>query len=272
MINPRKYFMSKGTRPRKALGQNFVLDPSVLERICELAELGPDDEVIEIGPGLGALTERLAGVAGRVVAIEKDPELAEVVARGLADFPNTEVRTADALKVGLADLYAGRRLKLVANLPYNIASQVIIRAVEERHLLALAVLMVQREVGERIAAAPGGKDYGVLSVLTQAFMEVTPGPRVPPGAFWPRPDVDSMVIKLTPLPEPVAEIADEGLFRKVVKAAFSTRRKTLLNSLAGSFGREGSAGMLKAAGIDPRRRAETLTPGEFAALAAAAAG
>lgn len=262
-LHPKGFFSSKGLKPKKRLGQNFLIDESVLTRIGEIAELNPEDEVIEIGPGLGALTRFLGKRVARVVALEKDGELAAHLKEAMADIEIVEIVEADGLKTDFRGLYNGRKLKLISNLPYNISSQVVFKATEERDVISMAVLMVQKEVGERIAAEPGGKQYGIISVLTQAYMDVSVELSVPPAAFWPAPEVDSVVIKLSPLTHPRIYGIDEALFKRVVKTGFATRRKTILNNLASIIEKPRAEQVLFNARIESRRRAETLSIEEF---------
>ncbi|HML95027.1 MAG TPA: 16S rRNA (adenine(1518)-N(6)/adenine(1519)-N(6))-dimethyltransferase RsmA [Thermodesulfobacteriota bacterium] len=265
-FKPRDYFSAENARPSKSLGQNFITDKRVIERIVSAAGITPDDEVLEIGPGLGALTFALACKAARVVAVEKDARLAERLRALLPEWPNVELVCADALDVDFGALYKGRRLKVAANLPYSVSSPILIRLLRDRALFSTLVLMLQLEVGERISSPPGGKEYGSLSVLVQTYFDVKLLFRVSPSSFWPAPRVDSVVLKLTPLPEPRVPVADEAAYERILRAAFSSRRKMLGNSL-GSALRKGAADrILAAAGIDRTRRAETLSVEEFGAI------
>lgn len=225
--------------------------------------------MLEIGPGEGALTVELARRAGRVTALEVDPELAERLRRRL---PGVEVVEADArtwdyggLRVG-----AGGRVLVVANLPYSVGKPILMALIGARTAIQEMALMLQREVADRVAAPPGDKTYGSLSVLTQLYCDVRIALRVPPGAFRPPPKVASAVIHLRVLPEPRVALADPRRFREVVRGAFAQRRKTLANALAAGLAMpvEKVRGAAEAAGIDPGRRAETLTISEFAALTA----
>jgi len=273
----RKY----GIAARKSLGQNFLIDGNILRIVADAAELGPEDGVLEIGPGLGALTERLAERAGRVVAVEIDRRLLPVLEEALAPYPNVEIVHGDVLKLDLRALirerFAGaRRVAVAANLPYYITTPILMKLLEERLPLSVIVVMVQREVADRLKAAPGGKDYGSLSVAAQYFTEPEWIAAVPRTVFLPPPNVESAVLRLRVRGRPAVETSDEPLFFEIVRAAFAQRRKTLLNNLqrlpaAQPLGKDGVRRWIEAAGVSPDRRGETLTLPEFAALADALA-
>lgn len=266
-FDPREFFRGEKAFPRKSLGQNFIKDPRVIERIIEAAGLSGDDRVLEIGPGMGALTLALAGKAGKVTAIEKDERVIEPLRNLLESCPNTEVVRADCLKLDFRDFYSGKKLKVVSNLPYSISTPVLIKLLRDRDIFSSLVLMLQLEVGQRITALPGGRQYGSLSVLIQTYMDVKILFRVPPAAFWPKPKVDSVVLEFVPLPRPRVPLTDERIHERVLRAAFSSRRKMLGNSLRSLLSREAAESVLAACGIDRSRRAETLTIEEFALLA-----
>jgi 16S rRNA (adenine1518-N6/adenine1519-N6)-dimethyltransferase len=254
---------------RRALGQHFLRDPGVARAIVDLVAPTASDLVVEIGPGEGALTAELARRAGRVIALEVDRALVA----GLAlRFPGVEVLEADARAWDYRELAApaGGRVLVVGNLPYSVGKPILTALIRARTAIYEMALMLQREVAERVAAPPGGKTYGSLSILTQLYCDVRVALRVPPGAFRPPPQVESAVLHLRVLPAPRVPLADERRFHSIVRAAFGQRRKTLANALAAGLGiPPGSArGAAEAAGIDARRRAETLTIPEFAALAA----
>ncbi len=257
-----------GLEARKSLGQNFLV-PGAAERIARIAQLGKDDWVVEIGPGLGALTDELCERAARVIAIDLDEKMIGVLRRELATRENLELVHADALKTDFAPLAgrAGRKLRLVGNLPYYISSPLIRHAIAQRAHLVDATFTLQKEVAERIAAKPGSKTYGALSVLVQLFCDASVEAKLAPGSFHPRPGVDSAVLRLVFLPVPRAEV-DFAKFERVVFASFEHRRKTILNSMRDA-GVDGAADALARAGIDPKRRAETLSVPEFAKLTAA---
>lgn len=253
---------------RRALGQHFLRDPAIARAIVDLVAPTPADLVVEIGPGQGALTGELVRRAGRVLALEVDRTLLE---RLRVTFPTLELLQADARAWDWSSLArpGGGRALVLGNLPYSVGTTILTALVRARRAIDLMVVMLQREVAERVAAAPGSKTYGSLSVHVQLHWRVELALRVPPGAFRPPPKVESAVLRLTPLPGPRVDLADEGRFEAVVRAAFAQRRKTLANALAAGLGlpvgatREAAA----SAGVDPGRRAETLNIDEFAEVA-----
>lgn len=275
----RKIIQAHGFKVRKALGQNFLMDANIIEKIVRFADLTEQDLTFEIGPGLGVLTRRLARSAGRVIAVELDQNLLPILQETLADFPNAEVVHGDALKVDFDRLAEertagvfgrqGKKYKLVANLPYYITTPLLMHLLTNGFNLERLVVMMQREVADRLQASPGGKDYGSLSVAVQYYTVPEIVVRVPKTVFYPAPDVDSAVVRLTKREAPPVDVASEELFFKVVRAAFGQRRKTLLNSLTGSglAAREIWLEVLSKTGIDPARRGETLSLQEFADLA-----
>ncbi|UFJ62286.1 16S rRNA (adenine(1518)-N(6)/adenine(1519)-N(6))-dimethyltransferase RsmA [Brevibacillus sedimenti] len=261
---------------KKSLGQNFLIDTNILHNIVAAAELDKGKGALEIGPGIGALTEQLGRAAGRVVAVEIDQRLLPILAETLAPYENVEVVHGDVLELDLrallADKLAGyEQVSVVANLPYYVTTPILMKLLEERLPLEHIVVMIQKEVADRIAAKPGTKDYGSLSVAAQFFAETEVAMVVPASVFIPRPNVDSAVIKLTIRKQPPVEVDDEALFFRVVRACFAQRRKTLLNNLMnGLFDKtqkEDVVGLLVELGIDPGRRGETLSIEEFARLA-----
>ncbi len=260
-----------GLRPRKSLGQNFLIDEGALARIAAAAALTADDVVLEIGPGLGSLTRHLAVAARQVVAVEIDQTLLPVLAEVVTGHPNVSVVHADILTVDPVELIEGRPYKVVANIPYYITSAVIRHLLEARVRPGVIVLTVQREVAERICAAPG--DLSVLAVSVQAYARAELVARLPAGVFYPRPDVDSAVVRLTALPEPAFGALDADLFFRVVKAGFGQKRKQLRNALSAGLHQPAQTidSWLARAAIDPTRRAETLSLAEWQALANAVA-
>ena len=256
--------------PRQVLGQHFLRDAGVARAIVDLLAPTPADVVVEIGAGAGALTEMLARRAGRVIALEIDRAL---VARLRASLPAVEVIEADARTWPYARVERppGGHVLVAGNLPYSAGTRILLALIRARTAVDRMAVMLQREVAERVAAPPGSKVYGSLSVLTQLYCDVRIALRVPPGAFRPAPQVDSAVLHLTPLPATRVPVADERRFETVVRAAFAQRRKMLANSLgpALSIPVEQAKAAARAAGIDPTQRAETLTIEQFAALTAA---
>ncbi|MGB3363701.1 MAG: 16S rRNA (adenine(1518)-N(6)/adenine(1519)-N(6))-dimethyltransferase RsmA [Thermodesulfobacteriota bacterium] len=265
-VNPKEFFADTRSHPSKQLGQNFIKDFRVIDRILDVAELCSEDEVLEIGPGLGALTFALADKAKRVIAIEKDKKLSDYLNESFHNQSNVELINQDALKVDYNSFYNGNELKVIANLPYSVSTPVLFKLLEARQNFSTMVLMLQLEVGERISASPGGKIYGSMSVLLQTFMDITSEFRVSPESFWPKPKVDSVVLKFVPLKAPRIKVSDEKLYEKVVRAAFSSRRKMIGNSLQSLLSKDVASESLELAGIDKKRRAETLTIEEFGVL------
>ena len=263
-----------GVRPSKRLGQNFVIEPGTVRRIAALAPLRPDDVVLEVGPGLGSLTLALleAG-AGRLLAVEIDPVLAAalpqtVAARAPGLAGRVAVVAADALRIGARDLPAAPSV-LVANLPYNVAVPVVLHLLVVLPSLRRGLVMVQAEVADRMCAAPGSRVYGAPSAKLAWFAEARPAGPVPRSVFWPVPNVDSRLVAFTRRDPPPTTASREEVFA-VVDAAFRQRRKTLRAALSGWAGSAPEAEMLlRAAGLDPGARGETLGVAEFARLAAA---
>jgi 16S rRNA (adenine1518-N6/adenine1519-N6)-dimethyltransferase len=263
-----------GLRPKKSWGQNFLVDRAVASRIVQAAALEPDDVVVEIGAGLGALTGGLAAAAGRLLAVERDPDLVTVLRAELGSRSdiNVEVAPIDAMNFDFVaeSQRTGRALVVVGNLPYQITSPLLFRVLESAaggQVIKRAVFMVQKEVAERLAAGPGTKTYGRLTVMVQQLAELTPMFHVGAGAFLPPPAVASSVVRLTPRPQPRAAVADHRCFDQVVRGAFGNRRKMLRRALEPTFGAEPLAAALAATGIDGTRRGETLSIEELAALA-----
>ncbi|HEY3303386.1 MAG TPA: 16S rRNA (adenine(1518)-N(6)/adenine(1519)-N(6))-dimethyltransferase RsmA, partial [Candidatus Binatia bacterium] len=256
--------------PKKRLGQNFLVHDRVLESILRLVDLAPEDEILEIGPGLGSLTRRLAERARRVWAVEIDRFLVEKLRAGdLGAHPALELIHGDILKLPLESILPAHKIKLVANLPYSISTPVLFRLFELRERFSFFVLMVQREVAERMASAPGTKSYGSLSVWCQVHGRIAAKVPVAPEAFFPRPKVRSMVLKIELHPEPLVSADEASVLQGLVRAAFGQRRKTLQNNLTTwlKIGREEVDRLLRSQGIDPRRRGETLSVEEFIGLA-----
>jgi len=247
---------------KRHLGQNFLYDPSILKRIINVAELNREDNVVEIGPGYGILTKMLSETVKRVIAIELDEELYRILKTGLAEYRNVELIHGDALKYPYENL---PEFKVVANIPYYITTPIIFRLFEVKRDLKSMTLTVQKEVAERIVARPGGKDYGVLSIMVQYYAEPSIKFIIPKGAFRPVPKVDSAVVNIKILERPSVDVKDEEFFFKVVKTSFSQRRKMLSNSLKSI--RADVKEWLAEAGIDSKRRPETLSIEEFARLA-----
>lgn len=266
-----------GFRFAKGLGQNFLTDPAVPEGIVRGSGTGPDDLVIEIGPGIGVLTRAAAEEAGHVVAIEVDRRLEPILKETLADCGNTEVVFADVLKTDLQELIRSRceeygikgSVRIVGNLPYYITTPILMKLLEEQLPAASITVMMQKEVADRIESGPGSRTYGAISVAVQYYCHVERIMNVPKEVFLPAPKVDSAVLNLTLRERRAAEVKDEKLFFECVRGGFGQRRKTLLNSLsgAGNIPKELLRPALEEAGIDGGRRAETLSIEEFARIA-----
>lgn len=256
---------------KKGLGQNFLSSQKVLEEIATAAEID-DSGVIEIGPGFGVLTNELAKRAKKVVALEIDERLIPILADTLGEYDNVKVINRDVLKTDLTELvndeFNGERVSVAANLPYYITTPIITGLIDAKLPLKNLVVMVQKEVADRLAAKAGSKDYGAISVLCQYHTEVETICTVPADLFVPPPKVDSAVVKMVFRDKPAVTPKNEAMFFKTVKAAFSQRRKTLLNCLAANFpkSKEELTAVLASVGIDPRRRGETLSLEEFCAL------
>ena len=254
-------------RADKKLGQNFLIDENIVRNIVVAAELSDKDTVLEVGPGIGTLTQGLAESGASVVAVELDKRLLPVLDTTLEGYDNVRIVNGDILQVDIMQTVGVDEFKVCANLPYYITTPIIFALLEKRLPMERLVAMVQKEVAERMAAKPGGKDYGALSVAIQYYTEPEIAFIVPPSSFIPAPSVDSAVIVCKRREKPPVEVCDEALFFRVVKAAFSLRRKMLNNSLK-NMGIKGEqvAKWLELAGVDGKRRAETLSLEDFAAL------
>ena len=259
-------------RPRKSRGQNFLIHEHVVEAILRLLDLQPSDGVVEIGPGLGFLTRRLIEPARGVWAVEIDELLAQrLTASALGASEKFHLIYGDVLNLVLPELLPRGKLKLVGNLPYNISTEVLFRIFDWRDRFSLLVLMVQKEVAERIASGPGSKSYGTLSVWCQVHGRIVEKVNVSPAAFYPRPKVQSTILKIELLPQARARDADLPALRGLVRAAFGQRRKTLSNAVGAWLPCERAAvdQLLAANDVDPQRRGETLSVDEFIKLAQA---
>ncbi|WIF95949.1 16S rRNA (adenine(1518)-N(6)/adenine(1519)-N(6))-dimethyltransferase RsmA [Caminicella sporogenes] len=259
----------------KSLGQNFLIDENIIYKIIDGAQIGKEDVVIEVGPGIGTLTQYLAERAKKVLAIEIDKNLIPILeGETLKGYENVEVVNADVLKVDIIKLIYekldGQKVKVVANLPYYVTTPIIMRFLEEEIPVKDIVVMVQKEVADRMQARPNTKDYGALTVAVQYYCKPHVITKVPRSVFIPQPKVESTVIRLKVLDKPKVEVEDREIFFKVVKASFAKRRKTLLNSLSMSslgLDKEEIKKVLSMSSISEKRRAESLTIQEFAVLA-----
>lgn len=260
---------------KKSLGQNFLIDQNILDKIVDAAGLDSSAGALEIGPGIGALTERLAQTAGAVTAVEIDRRLIPILRDVLSPYPHVKVRNEDVLKVDLKEMFAEDfagvdKVSVVANLPYYVTTPILMKLLEEKLPLDNIVVMIQKEVAERMAAAPGGKEYGSLSIAVQYYSEPELVCKVPKTVFIPEPNVESAVIRLKVREHPPVKVEDEKHFFEVVQASFAQRRKTIANNLKARYfsqeGRERLEALLEEAGIEPTRRGETLSLEEYARL------
>ncbi|CQR72818.1 Ribosomal RNA small subunit methyltransferase A [Sporomusa ovata DSM 2662] len=257
-----------GIHMSKKLGQNFLIDNNVVAGIVSAANVCEGEPVLEIGPGIGTLTQALAEAGAEVTAVELDRRLLEILGRTLEGYNNVRVIHGDILKIDISREINKEKYKVVANLPYYITTPIIMKFLEERQPVELLVTMVQKEVAQRMVAKPGGKDYGSLSVAVQYYTEPEIMFIVPPQAFIPKPAVESAVIRCTVRTVPPVELVSEKMFFRVVKAAFAQRRKTLANGLkSAGLSKEELEQVLTQAQIDGGRRGEQLSLAEFAAIA-----
>jgi 16S rRNA (adenine1518-N6/adenine1519-N6)-dimethyltransferase len=268
----REILESRGLSPRKRFGQNFLIRTDVAERIVEHAHLREDDVVVEIGPGTGALTTHLIGRVRHLVAIEKDLGLAEYLNEEFGDMPRVEIRQGDFLEADLASISqstGAEKLMILGNIPYNITTPVIERIFEQRARVRSAVLLVQKEYAERLAAAAGTPSYGALTLFARYHALLEPLMTVKASAFWPKPDVDSMLVRFFLRDEPPVTVPSEELLFRIIRGAFHMRRKQLFNTVGEALDlrREAVERLLRHAGIAGARRGETLTLEEFAKIA-----
>lgn len=279
----KEFLRKHNIRIKKRLGQNFLIDKQILNKIVEVADLNKEDIVIEIGPGMGTLTKKLAEKPKKVLAIEINENLVKLLKETLKSYSNVEIIQADILKTNLKELIKSKvsqrdpfgtspksKVKVVANLPYYITTPIIIHLLKARKNLSNIVIMVQKEVGRRTVARPRTKDYGALSLLVQYYTKPRIAIKVSRSAFLPEPEVDSCVVNLEVREKPVVEVKDEELFFKVVRAAFEQRRKALKNALSQArdlkLSKKKVLEILEKANIQPLRRGETLSLEEFARL------
>jgi 16S rRNA (adenine1518-N6/adenine1519-N6)-dimethyltransferase len=268
-LNVTALLRAHGLSPKKSLGQNFLVDDAALERIVDAAEILPESSVLEVGPGLGSLTRYLAQSARRVVAVELDANLIPALQEALRGFTNVEIIHGDMLKLDPAQIMREDGYLVVANIPYYITSNLIRHLLEGKARPSRLVLTIQREVAERITAKPG--DMSLLALSVQVYGKPAVVARIPAGSFYPAPDVDSSAVRIDLFPEPVIPLEALEDFFRLAKSGFGQKRKTLRNSLGAglSWSGEQTAQMLQAAGIDPQRRAETLSLEEWRVLTAA---
>jgi len=271
MTSIKRELLEYGLFPKKGLGQHFLVDRNILDKVIRTAQVEKEDVVLEVGPCLGEMTLALARLAKRVIAIEIDPKLVAILKRKVKDYPNVEVVKSDILKVDFHQFLKeeGHPIKVVANLPYQISTPLLFRFIDLKEFFSTLTLMLQKEVAQRMAASPGSKSYGPLSIFVQLFSNLSICFYIKPSAFFPPPKVESAVVHIVFREKPIVKLEDEKWFRKVVKGCFSYRRKTLVNALKHSeLALSKSIGLkMEEIGIDPRRRPETLSIQEFARLA-----
>ena len=274
MTHPGQLLKQSKLYAGKELGQNFLSNPGTAKMIVEKTGISNDTRVLEIGPGLGALTIPIAKIASHVTAVEKDSRLIPLLQQELENenLENIEIINKNIFNIDLQEMAKDKKLVVIGNLPYNISSQILFRLVEERSCIEKAFLMFQKELAKRIIAPPGGRDYSRLSAVVQYAADISFVAQIGPSSFFPRPDVDSTILKFNFFETKDFSQEQEKVLFNVIKAAFSKRRKTLKNSMTGGeldFKKEFVVHALELAGIDANRRAETLTVEEFKSLARA---
>jgi 16S rRNA (adenine1518-N6/adenine1519-N6)-dimethyltransferase len=271
MTSIKKELEAYGLVPRKKLGQHFLVDQNIVKKVVKTAKIEKDDVVLEVGPGLGMMTLALADQARRVVAVEIDSKLVEILKKKVGGYPHVEVIQKDILEMDFRQLREreGQPIKVVANLPYQISTPLLFQFIETKEAFSSLTLMLQREVAERMIAPPDGKEYGPLSIFTQLVADLSICFFIKPSCFFPPPKVDSAVIHMTWKDRPIVGIQDMDWFKKVVRGCFNYRRKTLINGLkySGLPLPADSTERMNRVGIDPQRRPESLTLQEFANLA-----
>jgi 16S rRNA (adenine1518-N6/adenine1519-N6)-dimethyltransferase len=273
MASIRQELKEFGLIPKKKWGQHFLIDRNILNKVIRTAEIDKEDVVLEIGPGLGVMTIALARQARKVVAVEIDSKIVEILNDKMAEYRNVEVIKGDILKIDFNRLLdqEGQRIKVVANLPYQITTPLLFRFIDSREVFSSLTLMLQKEMAERFVASPKTKAYGPLSIFVQLFSDLSICFYIKPSAFFPPPKVESAVVHMMFREKPMLALEDEEWFRKVVRSCFGYRRKTLINALKHSERSvpKSIGPKMEKIGIDPRRRPETLTIAEFANLAEA---
>ena len=273
MVSIRQELKEYGLTPRKGWGQHFLVDRNILNKVIRTAQINEKDVVLEVGPGLGEMTIGLAKKAKRVITIEIDSKLVEILKKKVMGYPNVEVIKGDILKVDFNKLLNQGKdpVKVVSNLPYQISTPLLFRFIESRQIFSTLNLMLQKEVAERMVAPPGGKEYGPLSIFVQLVSNLSILFFVKPAAFFPPPKVESAVIHMTWKGKPMVEVKEEEWFKKIVKGCFGYRRKTLTNALKHSDLTlpNDIEPRINKIGIDPQRRPETLSIQEFVNLAEA---
>jgi len=271
MATIKRELLEYGLIPRKGLGQHFLADRNILDKVIRTAQIDKEDIVLEVGPGLGEMTFALARQAQKVISVEIDSKLAAILKRKMRGLSNVKVIESDILKMDFNQFFRKERhpMKVVANLPYQISTPLLFQFIEFKETFSTLTLMLQKEVAERIVASPGRKEYGPLSIFIQMFSDVAIRFFIKPSAFFPPPKVESAVVHMSFREKPAVNLKDEKWFKKVVKGCFGYRRKTLLNALkhSGILLSGSTESKLKKIGMDPQRRPETLAIQEFVYLA-----
>lgn len=268
----KEIFRKYDFRPLKRLGENYLIDPNIKDKIIAEASLSPQDIVLEIGPGLGALTTDIARSGAGVFAVEKDKKAFSILDRMIAEeFPNLKLIQGDILEFDLQSIGVSKKIKVIGNLPYYITTPIIEYLIRNRGRISYAVIMVQKEFANRLLAGPGTEDYGSLSCFVAYYSKITHIHAVSRTSFYPEPDVDSSLIRLDLLDAPSVVVKDEGLLFKVIRGSFNQRRKSIINSLSRenvlNMPKEALSGLLAGLKIDPRIRPEMLGLSEFAKIA-----
>ncbi|MDO9527552.1 MAG: 16S rRNA (adenine(1518)-N(6)/adenine(1519)-N(6))-dimethyltransferase RsmA [Syntrophales bacterium] len=273
MTTPKNILKKHGIRPLKRLGQSFLIDNNITKKIVMISDIKSGEIVVEIGSGLGIMTAMISREAEKVIALEVDKYMVDILREELKNHSNVEIVQTDVLKYDFSSAHSehpSKKLKVIGNIPYNISSQILFHLIEFRDNISSMILMFQKEVAERITAFPGTKEYGILSVIVSMYAKPSLEMTVPGSCFYPKPNVDSSVLKFTVRQAPLFNIKNPDFFSTVVKTAFSKRRKTLLNNLKVSdllkASKEDIADILELSGIDSKRRGETLTVEEFGKL------
>jgi len=267
-MNLQALFEKHNFHPKKRWGQNFLIDENIRRKIIKAADLQRDDTIIEIGPGFGVLSEEILKKAKRVIAIEKDKRLVEILKDRFGDFPNLEIINKDILKVDFRDLKLAKETKVIGNLPYYITTPIIFHLFKQKGVVDFILITVQKEVGERLTAKPGNKNYSILSVKAKFFSQPRVVFKISAKSFFPVPKVDSCLARLDVYKEKKYFVQDREVFFKIIEAAFSQRRKTILNCLTSNFSLSKDLGkkLLRDTNVDFKRRGETLTLEEFIKL------
>lgn len=262
----KNFYASIKSHPKKSLGQNYLVDKNVLLKIEEIADLKPSDLVIEVGTGFGFLTSFLAGRVKNVITIEKDKTVYDLVEQKFQELQNVKFICKDALDINFGDIVGDDKFKFISNLPYSVASKIILSLIECSNSFTSLVVMLQKEVGQRICSNPNSKQYGAFSVIIQSYFDVKIAHTVSPNSFWPKPDVDSVIIKMVPRKEKIVSDRDRPVFNEVVKKAFQTRRKKMINNLKSLKDPNVLIKIFEKLDLNTNTRAEQLGLNDYVAL------